>query len=705
MKKTALALLAALAAPASPGPTTLAPVEPVVAAPAAAPLQQEELDRQQFLEKFRRAMEARSRTEMSGLVRRNTGTATVIILEMCEQIAKETNERLETEMEALRTAWRDAFSTDFADNVYEYFALMRVQLRAFRSQRKDEFLRFDREKQQAIEARNWALLDSVLEKFEGLADAFAQADDHYFVSECWWRIAQCWDDGVRGSDADYAKAGAAYRKSYEARERWDLKDKFFSAAKLRAEQLAGVAGRDDSSGSAGGDDTPRGGGGGKATPPGGRKLPGATVGEAVAYDLAFQLVEDIESLERPGYGSHELPTVWEVLNFQEPGTTAEFVTMENGPLMTRTGTGVSVDSDRDGTADAEIVLTGNVEAVEFPLGSGDEARRWGFLTIVLNAQEIYQGIGVPMQPQESYLGLRVAPAASMVGEVAGDEIQVFDDNMDGQYGSQPKLWWRLGLREGELQPIFDTMRVGRSKRAVPWSEYVELSSGWHQLRSEGSGVRVTAAPAELKTGTLKVDVKGATPEWLVVKGTGTFQYSYFDVMANGKKGIEVPAGSYELYVGEVRKGKRKQVMKSLILPGEGTKKWTVNPGETTKIELGAPYAFDFEAKDSSAEVTVVGGSVAIVGRGGEVYERFWNCVPRPDVSIRETGTKKRGFGDTMPVVLDFDTIFTKGFFTAWFPLDLSIKKKTSGDEVEIQLYEKKHDLFGEVETDWRAAKQ
>ena len=74
-------------------------------------------------------------------------------------------------------AWRDAFSTDFADNVYEYFALMRVQLRAFRSQRKDEFLRFDREKQQAIVARNWALLDSVLEKFEGLADAFAQADD------------------------------------------------------------------------------------------------------------------------------------------------------------------------------------------------------------------------------------------------------------------------------------------------------------------------------------------------------------------------------------------------------------------------------------------------------------------------------------------------------------------------------------------------
>jgi len=52
---------------------------------------------------------------------------------------------------------------------------------------------------------------------------------------------------------------------------------------------------------------------------------------------------------------------------------------------------------------------------------------------------------------------------------------------------------------------------------------------------------------------------------------------------------------------------------------------------------------------------------------------------------------------------DYSTIENKdlGWAALWFPLDLEVETKEKGMAFEVQLLQKKHDLFGKVESAWR----
>lgn len=681
----ALAGSVAVGAPGAPGAARAS--APAPSARAA----QEELDRDEFMTRFRKAMELGSRSDMANLARRNPGTMVVVVIETCEAIARQTDERLEREIAAMQDAWKEAFDSRFATNMYEYLALMRVQVRAFRSQRKEDFLEYQREYDAAAASKNAAALDLACENFTALAEAFAQAGDGYYVSECWYRVGQGYDETFRGNKADLVKAGQAFKKSYEARAGIDLKDRWYSQAKMRADQLLGALERESKQSE-------------EAASEGfARTKPGVALGEEVPSAMTFELVRDIEEVLRPGYENVDLPVLWRSLSFQRPGSSTEFASFTSGPIVLRTGSGAVVDQDRDGIGDVEVPVTGNVETVEITLGSGDALRKWGFSAAVLSQSEIYQGIGIPLQAQESFMALYYCPAASVRGTVGTTPIRVFDDNVDGIYGSQPLSWGFVGLTPGQGQPTFDTILVGDGKRAVPWSEYIQLGEQWYQLLSDKSGAQVVASLARLETGTLRVKAKGATPLYLVVRGSGTFEYSFFDVMAGGSKGVEVPVGSYSLVVGEVRKGKRTQMQKALILPGKSTP-WVVTAGQVTDIVLGEPYDIDFTAKDGEGgDVTVQGGSLAVLGSAGERYERLWNCVLQPEVFVRKVGTKKGGRGSDMTLVLDSEEITRVGFQAAWFPRDHVVDKRSDDEQVELQLVEKKNKLFGSIESSWRPA--
>ena len=41
-----------------------------------------------------------------------------------------------------------------------------------------------------------------------------------------------------------------------------------------------------------------------------------------------------------------------------------------------------------------------------------------------------------------------------------------------------------------------------------------------------------------------------------------------------------------------------------------------------------------------------------------------------------------------------------GWEAVWFPLDLALDVKGQG-EVEVQLVDKKHELFGKLESEWK----
>jgi hypothetical protein len=308
-----------------------------------------------------------------------------------------------------------------------------------------------------------------------------------------------------------------------------------------------------------------------------------------------------------------------------------------------------------------------------------------------------------MAPQDGWVNVYFVAAGSMVGSLGGTDIRVIDENLDGLYGGQAWSWEYLGLTKGNLHWELDSVVLGGSKRALPWSELLQVGDQWYRMAAPDAGTRLEATPVEVPTGKLKLDFKGPSVSWLVVQGAGALERCYYDV-ASEKGGVEVPAGTYSLLVGEVRKGKKQQTAKALMVPGTSTPTWTVEAGKTTEVALGGPFGFDFQTAGAEEAVTVLGKSVVITGAHGERYERPWNCRARPEVEIRKPGSKKGNKPEEMDVVLDMLEMNDSGGFAfgqqdAWFPLDTTFA--FSGEEYEVRLSEKKNPLFGKIESEWK----
>ena len=54
----------------------------------------------------------------------------------------------------------------------------------------------------------------------------------------------------------------------------------------------------------------------------------------------------------------------------------------------------------------------------------------------------------------------------------------------------------------------------------------------------------------------------------------------------------------------------------------------------------------------------------------------------------------------MPSLQDSQVLEKLGFPAAWFPLDVQVETKGVTD-VEVQLVDKKHELFGKIESAWK----
>jgi hypothetical protein len=288
--------------------------------------------------------------------------------------------------------------------------------------------------------------------------------------------------------------------------------------------------------------------------------------------------------------------------------------------------------------------------------------------------------------------------------VNGVQVRVIDDNMDGVYGSsEPKGWAHPGLLEGQYQQDIDSIVVGESKVARPWSKQQKIGDAWFELAPNETGTDITAAQVDVESGTLQLDLKGLPVSWLVVRGTGNDKALFFDVANGGTNKVEVPAGAYELFAGMVASGKKQQRMKALIMPGENARSWSVKPGETTKMELGAPFEFDFDVVQDENTITVKGDTIVVVGRGGETYQRLWNCVLTPEVNLRKAGTSRGKKEKELVPISSQEALETVewDFRAVWFPVGEPIRKPSPGDTCEVQLFQKKHKLFGKIESDWK----
>ena len=639
-----------------------------------------------FLDAFKAAMKAGDKDQMQSIVKGSQDEAAVAVIAICEAIAEQPSEELEETISALQVAWRGAFDTKFPHKQYEYFSLMRPEIRGSRAELMTKYVGERTKYETAMAEESYRELPGIGFELEHYAKSFVEIGDLYHASEAWLMHAWSFEEEFLGEDANLNAAFAGLEQGLALRKEIGLIDSKYEKANERFETLknAGV-GSGEFSGSLAG-----------------KARREAAEAAAVTVPLEFEVVKNIEGKKRPYYCADVVFQAWPGISLQREGTKQPFPYVEDSPMLMRTGAAsASVDLDGDGAGDVDVPLTGSIVPVEMTLGTGDEARPWAFLAAIGQQRDRYQGFDFNLEATLDQLTIYIAPAASIVGEVLGQPIRVLDDNMDGIYGGKVNYWANIGITsESSGQADVDSVFVGKEKSARPWSPLMKLGEDWFHMEIEGTAL--TATPeSQVETGTLKLDFKGPKPDYVVVTGQTKWGDCYFDLVPGGKKGTEVPAGSYYLISGRVSKGKREQVMKALMLPPSKPKGYNLKAGETLTIQLGAPFGFQFDVSDGSANATVNGQSVAVTGRGGESYQRLWNCVVTPEASMRKAGSKKAYVSEQMKTATHQDDLITHGYEGAWFPWDIELPKKKEGEEIEVQLFQKKHKLFGKIESEWR----
>lgn len=648
----------------------------------------------EFEVKFKQAMTIAAKDEMAKLIGRFPIASIVVIMDTCETISTRSNDQLEEYIAALNSAWKKHYDgSHFVDIQYEYFSLLEASLK-----RKRVGLRrvYEQTRTQYIENLNGAkdgprfsLLGA---EYERLALGFEVIGDWYFASECWIANGNCFHDGVRGRDkADLRKSCSGYKKGLDARDRIELKDKRYLEVQPIFRRLEKQGYFEEKP-----DPNAPGGTGGSAPDKEGQ-------GTAISIPLSFEVIDNVHTFKRPNYHADDVFQVWTSLSLQGPGSSGPIPGIEGSPLFHRVGiTDVRPDHAGDGPDnDEKIKLSGNIEPVVFKVGSGPEEREVALLTAIGGTTDQFQGMAVNLAAGDTFITVYIMGAGSVVGDLAGVPVRVIDDNMDGIYGSAPVRWGHTGVNDDVFQSDMDSIVIGTSKRALPWSEYQNIEGQWYRFESLNKGTELKAIPVEIETGKLKLKLKGVKADWAVMRGSGRYENSYFDLLQNGSKGVDVPVGYYELFMGRVSKGKKLQVAKALLLPGATTPGWEVSSDKSTTVELGAPFGFYFQYDTDEATVTVNGASLAISGKSGERYTRVWNCVPKPLVSFRKEDSKRGSKPEKMGLVQNNEELTEKGFRAGWFPLDLILDRSKVEGGIAVQLTEKKNKLFGKITSDWK----
>ena len=645
------------------------------------------------------------------------------IVVTCESLAQKPNDADEKFAEALKAGWKEGIGGEFAEREYKAMKELGNNKRDRNGlmERLDAVLT-DLEKNK--EHPEDLVFQNAVDELDVVGPGLDETGDLYRSSQAYFVQAQCYENEVRGASVDLHKAWVAYGHVLETRDKLDLKDSVYEqATKRKAALLAkGADKKKDPNaeppaggGGEGGGAPPAGGANAGANPPpkeganpGAAPAAGASPGAAGAPIVAaatFDALPAVDAFLRPNYSADEIFVLWNAsMALKGKGSSTTFVRFTTGPPLIRVGkTDLRFDTNGDGQGDEKVPTPGTPVLVKVNIGKGTDARPWACLAQIGSDKDDFQGVQVNNNPSDESLFLFAISAASITANVGGVPIRIIDDDADSVYGNPPLSYPEYGCVNGENQPEFDSIVIGASKRARPWSELQQIGDKWYKLEPTTNAKEVHATPADVQTGTLKLEFTGPVqPAWIVVQGVdAALKNTRFDLVEGGAKGVAVPAGKYSFFYGEVRKGKRKQTQKVLILPGKSMPTWQVEPGKTAVVQLGGPFGFDWRHSVDGDKVKVEGASVCVVGAKGERYERAWGCVPRPEVSWRKKGTKTGSKGELMKVILDQDTMIKQKPDASWFPLDLEVPLKGEKNAIEVQLLEKKHDLFGKIESEWK----
>jgi len=645
-----------------------------------------------FRTQFQKALDAGQKPELQKLVKNDPVNAEYWVVRTAEVLAADPASKERAFFDGLSEAWKTAWKCEFPEREMKYLSNLDAAKKKTRDELFGRWKPVWREFQGNLEKKDGKVFASMVDELDALSGAFDSEGDWYHASEAYRTFAQCCDETLRGTAGDLHRAWTGYGHALEMRDKLDLKDPSYDEMTKRRAAL-GARGAGEKGGAAAQPTDPK---------PDAPKAPAAA---AASVALTFDVLAAPDAFQRPIYNCDDLYEMWTGVALQGKGTASTFQTTSEIPPIVRTGSSdIRFDTDGDKLGDEKIPMTGNVTPVKVQIGRGDKKRPWAFFAVTGVPKDSYQGVEVNLAPDDKQYVIYTLGAASVLGMVGTTQVRIIDDSQDGTYGNKPLAYGTMGMSAEHYEPYLDSIVIGNSKRARPWSEIQEVDGNFYKLEVQEQGAKLGVTPVTPETGILKLDYKGPLqPTYVIVVGSGDTKDCYYDLVEGGAKGVRVPVGNYTLFYGEIRKGKKKQMQKALILPASASApSWSVRKGETTGVTLGAPYGFDFKFEVDGAKLRVKGKSVVVVGSAGERYERPWNCVPKPEAAWRKKGTKQQ-LGDAKMALGDLSTIDNKdlGWSALWSPLDVVVETKEKGATYEVQLTQKKHDLFGKIESVWK----
>ncbi len=368
--------------------------------------------------------------------------------------------------------------------------------------------------------------------------------------------------------------------------------------------------------------------------------------------------------------------------------------------------GSKVLLDDGGGKYREIKVTSRPNLVEVekefqdPWTKENVKQKYAFLVCVGGEQEQFFGIPVNASPSKENMELRFAPACFLKGSVLGLEVKIIDDNASGGFGDggDQKV---PGFTQSVTFPFLDAIVIGNSNFAQPFSEYLEAGGDFYRLKmsTEDEAYSVKTRKLACDTGTVVLDFKNKLkPEALIIMATDKFKGAYFNI-ASGKP-VRVPCDRYKVAYGILRAGKKESMQSCLVVASAEMTSLEVKKDQETKFELGSPFHYVFEAAEvGNGDVKIVGKSVAVKGRGKELYVRFWDNPPIPEeVHLYRDG---KSVGKALPMKRPAFPDFQKGGLeTMFYPLDLTLTGNgNSSAKLGVSMKLKKPQLLdGPIET-------
>ncbi len=309
----------------------------------------------------------------------------------------------------------------------------------------------------------------------------------------------------------------------------------------------------------------------------------------VTVDLAFKPYQDWNIL----LPNEQFSKVGEGIAFPHAGGERLAVKLE--------GTVLWVDRDGDGQCEAKVepMERGKTGLMVFRAKRADGAE--GSYAVRLSSDGSW-----------SY-----SASGAMVGELAGERLQLIDQNNNGRFNDF-----------GE-----DAMVIGRGKAASFLSRVVSVDGELYSIEVSEDGASVSATPFSGATGALDLasdlETKARMRSVVLRSSDGSMSFE----VSQAKGAVKLPVGEYAVHSGQVALGKGHAELRTGRM-----KNVAVTEGGKSSVSWGGPVDAEFLYHRKGDEITIGPSEIWYYGRSGEEYSNFMPLGTSPTFVIKDKQT-------------------------------------------------------------------